>query len=59
MLLFSRMALVALLQGIFGKPKKTTRKTIAEYKQEVLIQSGREQFQSLVKRNIRIPVFLL
>lgn len=39
--------------------KKPTRKTIEDYKQEVLLRQGREQFKALVKKGLSVPVVLL
>lgn len=44
--------------NLFGN-KKRARKTIADYKQEVLVSQGKEQFQSLLKKGLSIPVVLL
>jgi len=41
----------------FGGRK--TAKTIADYKQEVLVKQGREQFKKLLEKGISIPVVLL
>lgn len=43
----------------FFKSKKRVKKTIADYKQEVLVNQGKEQFQALLKKGISIPVVLL
>lgn len=59
MLLCPCMAFLDLFLGLFGKEKRVTRKTIAQYKQDLLVNAGKEQFQSLLKKNIRIPVVLL
>lgn len=52
------MILSALFTRLFGKSKKT-RRTIAEYKQELLVNQGREQFRYLLKKNLQIPVMFL
>jgi len=41
------------------KSKKAERKTISDYKQELLVKQGREQFRSLVKRGLSVPIALL
>jgi len=41
------------------RSKKIVRKTIADYKQEVLVKQGKEQFQSLLKKGLSVPVVLL
>lgn len=38
------------------KIKKEKRKTVEEYRQEVLSRQGREQFEKLVDRGLGIPV---
>jgi len=43
----------------FFKSKKAERKTISDYKQELLVKQGGEQFKSLVKRGLSIPIALL
>lgn len=40
------------------KSKILSRKTLDDHKNEVLIQHGKEQFENLVKRGIRIPIAL-
>lgn len=47
-----------LLSLIFG-PSKKSRKTIADYKQELLMRQGREQFRKLKEKGIGVPVALL
>ncbi|MCL5970744.1 MAG: hypothetical protein M1450_04570 [Patescibacteria group bacterium] len=39
--------------------KKPARKTIEDYKQEILLRQGREQFKALVKKGLNVPVVLL
>jgi len=39
--------------------KKTIRKTVSDYKQEVLIRYGSEQLKVLAKKGLGIPVALL
>jgi hypothetical protein len=34
-------------------------KTIADYKQQILVKQGREQFKKLLEKGISIPVVLL
>jgi len=41
------------------RSKKRERKTIADYKQELLVSQGKEQFQSLLKKGLSVPVVLL
>jgi hypothetical protein len=40
-----------LLLALFGKnkPRKTTRKSIKDYQQELLVKQGRTQIQKLLK----------
>jgi len=46
---------------IFGikKQKKTSNKTISDYKMEILVKQGRDQFKKLIEKGINIPVALL
>jgi len=39
--------------------KKKNLKNASDYKQEVLIKQGREQFKKLIERGTELPVFLL
>jgi hypothetical protein len=47
------------LLSFFSRNKKSSRKTIADYKQELLLKQGKEQFTTLLKRGLTIPVALL
>ncbi|MGA2911668.1 MAG: hypothetical protein ABSE17_03485 [Candidatus Levyibacteriota bacterium] len=38
---------------------KTAVKTIADYKQQILVKQGAEQFKKLLEKGISIPVVLL
>ena len=39
--------------------KKKADKTLHEYKQEILVKQGREQFKKLVDKGLELPVVLL
>lgn len=39
--------------------RKSVRKQIMDYKQEVLVKQGREQFKALLKKGISVPIALL
>lgn len=41
------------------KIKKDNKKSVNDYKQEMLLKEGREQFKSLIKRGLSVPVALL
>jgi len=41
------------------KNVEKTKKSLADYKQELLIKQGREQFKRLLEKGINIPVVLL
>lgn len=43
-----------ILQKFWGK--KTNKKTLAQYKAELLSNQGREQFKLLMKRGLGVPV---
>lgn len=51
--IFSGMKLLNLFQ------KKGKRKTIADYKQDLLVKQGREQFKRLLEKGLGVPVALL
>lgn len=52
------MIVSALITKLFGKQKKV-RRSIDEYKQELLVNQGREQFRYLLKKNLQLPVMFL
>ncbi len=39
--------------------KKTSKKTVSDYKMEILLKMGRDQFKKLADKGISIPVALL
>jgi len=39
--------------------KKASKKTISDYKMEILLRIGRDQFKKLADKGINIPVALL
>ena len=39
--------------------KKTPQKTVSDYKMEILVKQGRDQFKKLIEKGINIPVALL
>jgi len=41
------------------RKKKTNNKTVSDYKMEILVKQGRDQFKKLIERGINIPVALL
>jgi hypothetical protein len=45
--------------NFLGSRSKKAVKTISDYKQEVLVKQGREQFKKLLEKGISIPVVLL
>ena len=49
------------LDMIFGfkKQKKTSTKTISDYKMEVLVKQCGDQFKKLIEKGINVPVALL
>ena len=48
-----------LLSGLFKKTKQQKRKTLEDYRQELLVRQGREQFKKLVDKGLQVPVVLL
>jgi hypothetical protein len=45
--------------NILGKGRRVTVKTIADYKQDLLVKQGREQFKKLLEKGLNIPVVIL
>jgi len=45
--------------NFFGLREKKTVKTFTDYKQEILVKAGREQFKKLLEKGINVPVVLL
>jgi len=43
----------------FRKQRKVSGKSISDYKMEMLVKQGRDQFKKLMKIGINIPVALL
>jgi len=43
----------------FKKQKKASGKTISDYKMEMLVKQGRDQFKKLIEKGISVPVALL
>jgi len=43
----------------FRKQKKASNKTVSDYRMDMLIKQGRDQFKKLIARGISIPVALL
>lgn len=39
--------------------KKAVRKTLSDYKQELLVRQGREQFKKLLERGLNVPIVFL
>jgi hypothetical protein len=47
------------LSILIGKNKQQKRKTLEDYRQELLVTQGREQFKRLVEKGLQVPVVLL
>jgi hypothetical protein len=45
--------------GFLSFRGKTAVKTIADYKQQILVKQGREQFKKLLEKGLSVPVVLL
>jgi hypothetical protein len=43
----------------FKKQKKASDKANSEYKMEILVKLGRDQFKRLIEKGISVPVALL
>ncbi|MBI2613448.1 MAG: hypothetical protein HYW62_01640 [Candidatus Levybacteria bacterium] len=41
------------------RKKKVSQKTVSDYKMEILVKQGRDQFKKLIEKGINIPVALL
>lgn len=39
--------------------KKKSNKTLGDYKQEILVKQGAEQFKKLIDKGIELPIVLL
>ena len=39
--------------------KKASSKTVSDYKMEILVRQGRDQFKKLIEKGINVPVALL
>lgn len=46
----------SIIQLIKRDKKILAQKTLAEYKQDLIIQYGREQIKNLVKRGLGLPI---
>ncbi|MGH7246242.1 MAG: hypothetical protein ACREGI_04910 [Candidatus Levyibacteriota bacterium] len=53
------MNIIATIKSILSKQPQTVEKPIADYKQELLFRQGKEQFEKLLQRGLRVPVALL
>lgn len=45
--------------SLFAKKTNKSRMTIADYKQKLLVEQGREQFKRLLEKGLGVPVALL
>ena len=45
--------------NLLGATKIKAVKTISDYKQDILVKQGREQFKKLLEKGISIPVVML
>lgn len=48
-----------LLTLIFGAKRKSRRRSLADYKEEIVLTQAREQFKKLTDRGLSIPVAYL
>ncbi len=53
------MKFIAQIRKSFATHKKIARKTLGDYKQELLVKQGREQFEKLIKKGLQVPVVFL
>lgn len=47
------------LMFTFKRVKKNSKKTVSDYKREMLIKYGSEQFKILLKKGLEVPIALL
>ncbi len=52
-------SLFSILENLKSAFSRKERKTIADYKEEMLLRYGSEQFRTLVKKGLGIPVMML
>jgi hypothetical protein len=45
--------------SFFKTNKKQIRKSLSDYKEDLLLKQGRDQFKKLVEKGLNIPVALL
>jgi len=45
--------------ALFGNRKENKRKTLSDHRQEALVKQGAEQFKSLLKKGLSVPVVFL
>jgi len=43
----------------FRKQKKASDKAISDYKMELLVKQGRDQFRKLIEKGLNVPIALL
>lgn len=53
------MILLDLVRKFLSRNKSTNLKSISDYKEDFLVNLGREQFKYLLKKKLSIPVALL
>ncbi|HEX7041857.1 MAG TPA: hypothetical protein VF189_01275 [Patescibacteria group bacterium] len=53
------MNIFTALFGVLSGHKRMVRKSLDEYKQEVLLRQGKAQFEKLVKKGLSVPIVLL
>lgn len=53
------MKIVTALLSLVSSQRKAARKTLDQYKQEVLVRQGKIQFEKLLQKGLQVPVALL
>jgi len=53
------MKLFSRLLNILKNGKKSSRKSLDESKREMLVSQGKNQFEALLKRGLRVPIMIL
>ena len=54
-----RMNIFTALFATLSGHKKLVRKSIEDYKQEVLLRQGKAQFEKLMKKGLSVPIVML
>ena len=56
---YDKIGVKSMKLNILRNRYKKSERTIADYKEELLVKQGREQFKKLLEKGITVPVALL